>query len=83
MNFKLFQFEESISEEELLQEIKALNNDSDISGYIVQLPLPDHINPLQIIQNIDPRKDVDGFHPENQGKVMIGDYSGFTPCTPA
>ena len=83
MNFKLFQFEESISEEELLQEIKALNNDSDISGYIVQLPLPDHINPLQIIQNIEPRKDVDGFHPENQGKVMIGDNSGFTPCTPA
>ncbi len=83
MNFKLFQFKDTISEEELLEEVKSLNNNSDISGYIVQLPLPKHINPLRIIRNIAPQKDIDGFHPENQGKVMIDDSSGFAPCTPA
>lgn len=75
MNFELFQFPLGISEDELISEVQKLNNNSEISGYIVQLPLPEHINSLRIIRNIDPKKDVDGFHPENQGKVMIGDSS--------
>ena len=83
MGFKLFQFEETISEEQLKAEVIVLNNNPDISGYIVQLPLPDHIDPLGIIRNMDPKKDVDGFHPENIGKIMIGDETGFAPCTPA
>ena len=83
MGFKLFQFEETISEEQLKAEVIVLNNNPDISGYIVQLPLPDHIDPLRIIRNMDPKKDVDGFHPENVGKIMIGDETGFAPCTPA
>jgi methylenetetrahydrofolate dehydrogenase (NADP+)/methenyltetrahydrofolate cyclohydrolase len=83
MGFKLFQFEETISEEQLKAEVIVLNNNPDISGYIVQLPLPDHIDPLRIIRNMDPKKDVDGFHPENIGKIMIGDETGFAPCTPA
>jgi len=83
MWFELYQFRQDISEEELIAEIKKLNNNPEISGYIVQLPLPQHIDALRIIRNIDPKKDVDGFHPENQGKIMIWDRSGFTPCTPA
>lgn len=83
MWFELFQFENTISEDELKHEIISLNNNSNISGYIVQLPLPEHIDPLRIIRNIDPKKDVDGFHPENIGKIMIGDTTGFSPCTPA
>ncbi len=83
INFKLFQFEDTISEEALKSEILKLNNNTEISGYIVQLPLPKHINELRVIRNIDPKKDVDGFHPENQWKVMIWDLTGFAPCTPA
>lgn len=83
MHFTLFQFPENITEEELKWEIGKLNVSPDISGYIVQLPLPKHIDALRIIRNIDPRKDVDGFHPENQGKIMIWDATGFAPCTPA
>lgn len=83
MGFELFQFDADISENDLKTEIIALNLNENISGYIVQLPLPAHINTLNIIGCIDPRKDVDGFHPENQWKVMIWDTSWFTPCTPA
>jgi methylenetetrahydrofolate dehydrogenase (NADP+)/methenyltetrahydrofolate cyclohydrolase len=83
MWFQLFHFPKDISEEALLTEIHALNQSKKISGYIVQLPLPKHIDALTIIWNIDPKKDVDGFHPENQWKVMIHDPSGFVPCTPA
>lgn len=83
MQFQLFKFPEEITEEELLEEIQKLNHDNNISWYIVQLPLPDHIDPLRIIRNIDPKKDVDGFHPENQGKIMIWDPTGLSPCTPA
>ena len=83
MGFSLFQFPEKISQEELLWEIKKLNQNPLISGYIVQLPLPRHINSLEIIWSIDPKKDVDGFHPENQWKIIIWDSTGFTPCTPA
>ncbi len=83
MWFQLFSFPENISESELLQKLKLLNENPEISGYIVQLPLPAHINSIKVIEHISPKKDVDGFHPENQGKVMIGDTSGFIPCTPA
>jgi methylenetetrahydrofolate dehydrogenase (NADP+)/methenyltetrahydrofolate cyclohydrolase len=83
MDFELSHFPENIGEEELLSHIQQLNQDKSISGYIVQLPLPDHIDSQKIIRAIDPKKDVDGFHPENQGKVLIWDASGFLPCTPA
>jgi len=66
-----------------LTHIKNWNQQKEISGYIVQLPLPKHINSIPIINAIIPEKDVDGFHPINQGKVLIGDTDGFIPCTPA
>jgi methylenetetrahydrofolate dehydrogenase (NADP+)/methenyltetrahydrofolate cyclohydrolase len=83
MEFRLLQFEITITEEELKSKVIELNNNADISGYIIQIPLPSHIDPLRIIRNIDPKKDVDGFHPENQWKIMIWDNTGFSPCTPA
>ena len=70
-----------ISEAELLEKIDQLNKDTSIDGYIVQLPLPDHINELKITQAIAPHKDVDGFHPENLGKMIL-DLPGFLPATP-
>lgn len=73
---------DNISEEELLQELNALNRDSEVDGILVQLPLPPHINPVKMIYHISPEKDVDGLHPHNVGKLLIGDPSGFVPCTP-
>lgn len=70
------------SEDELLELIDKLNNKSDISGVLVQLPLPEQINEERIINAIDPKKDVDAFHPVNVGKIMVGNYD-FVPCTPA
>jgi methylenetetrahydrofolate dehydrogenase (NADP+)/methenyltetrahydrofolate cyclohydrolase len=58
-----------------------MNNDSDIDGFIVQLPLPDHISENKVIESIDPSKDADGFHPVNLGRMVIG-ISGFLPATP-
>lgn len=69
-------------ESELLELIKKLNEKSDISGILVQLPLPKHINEETVINSIDPKKDVDAFHPVNVGKIMVGNYD-FVPCTPA
>jgi len=83
MWFELIQRDENISQEELLETIQTCNTSENISWYIVQLPLPKHIDTNKIIESIDPKKDVDGFHPENQWKVMIHDNSGFVPCTPA
>ena len=71
-----------VSEAELLSRIYTLNNDEKIHGILVQLPLPKHISEENIINAINPRKDVDAFHPSNVGKIMIGNYS-FLPCTPA
>jgi len=68
----LIRFEDDITEEELLNCVKQLNEDSDIDGFIVQLPLPKHINEQRIIEAIDYRKDVDGFHPINVGRMSIG-----------
>lgn len=71
----------TITEKELLREIERINEDSTINGLLVQLPLPKHINEKSIINAIDPNKDVDGFHPINLGKLMVGD-DGYLPCTP-
>ena len=73
---------ESISEEELISEIKNLNDDDNIDGILVQLPLPSHINAGKIIETINPSKDVDGFHPENVGRLATGIGKGVIPCTP-
>jgi methylenetetrahydrofolate dehydrogenase (NADP+)/methenyltetrahydrofolate cyclohydrolase len=70
------------SEGDLLALIERLNADHKIHGILVQLPLPKQINENRVLRRIDPAKDVDGFHPENVGKVSIGDASGFRPATP-
>ncbi len=71
------------SQEELLARVDALNSDPRIHGILVQMPLPKQIDPDTVIRRIDPAKDVDGFHPVNVGKVLIGERDGFIPCTPA
>lgn len=73
---------DTISEKSLLEEIEQLNNNPTVDGILVQLPLPPHINPMKIIQNISPQKDVDGLHPFNLGKLFMGDQDTFAPCTP-
>lgn len=73
---------ENTAQEELLSLIDELNKKSSISGILVQLPLPKHIDEKTVINAIDPKKDVDAFHPVNVGKIMVGDYD-FVPCTPA
>jgi methylenetetrahydrofolate dehydrogenase (NADP+)/methenyltetrahydrofolate cyclohydrolase len=78
----LIRYDESVSEELLLKKVEALNNDSSIDGFIVQLPLPAHIDEMKITQAIDPNKDVDGFHPENIGKMVLN-LPGFLSATPA
>ena len=77
----LIRFESDITEDTLLAEIERLNNDSDVDGFIVQLPLPRHINEQRIIEAIDYRKDVDGFHPINVGRLAIG-LPCFVSATP-
>ena len=71
------------TEAELLERVDALNADQRIHGILVQMPLPKQINPDIVIRRIDPAKDVDGFHPINVGKLLIGEEDGFAPCTPA
>ncbi len=71
------------TQEELLQVVRDLNTDPAIHGILVQSPPPKHIDEEAIIRAIDPRKDVDGFHPENVAKLALEDPSGFVPCTPA
>lgn len=78
----LLRFEGSISQEQLLEHVRGLNNNPDINGFIVQLPLPRHIDTHAVIEAIDPRKDVDGFHPANVGRLSIG-LPGFVSATPA
>jgi len=72
-----------ISQADLLARVDALNSDPRIHGILVQMPLPKHIDPDTVIRRIDPAKDVDGFHPVNVGKMLIGERDGFIPCTPA
>lgn len=78
----LIRFEDDVTEERLLEEIKRLNDDDTVDGFIVQLPLPRHINEELVTQSIDPAKDVDGFHPVNVGRMSIG-LDCFLPATPA
>ena len=75
-------FPETLSEADLLAEIGRLNQDETVDGILVQLPLPKHIDPNKVIDAIDPAKDVDGFHPENVGRLHLG-RPALTPCTPA
>lgn len=77
----LIRFEESVDEAELLAAIQTLNNDQDIDGILVQLPLPKHISEQKVIEAIDPSKDVDGFHPSSIGKLVQG-LPTFIPATP-
>lgn len=70
------------TEKELLELVQKLNNDPELDGFIVQLPLPKHIDEEKVTLAIDPRKDVDGFHPENLGRMVLG-LPGFLPATPA
>ena len=77
----LIQLKESITQDDLLLEINKLNKDKRIDGYIVQLPLPDHINEERILLEINPNKDVDGFHPTNFGKMALN-LPSFIPATP-
>lgn len=78
----LIRFDSDVTEEELLNKINDLNNDADIDGFIVQLPLPKHINETKITEAIDYKKDVDGFHPINAGRLSIG-MPCFLSATPA
>ncbi|GAB1359980.1 bifunctional methylenetetrahydrofolate dehydrogenase/methenyltetrahydrofolate cyclohydrolase FolD [Porphyromonadaceae bacterium] len=80
-NSTLIRFEEEISEAELIKKVEELNNNADIDGFIVQLPLPKHINEQKIIEAIDYKKDVDGFHPINVGRMSIG-LPCFVSATP-
>ena len=73
---------ENTTQEELNNLVKELNNKKEISGILCQLPLPKHLDDKEVINLIDPIKDVDAFHPVNVGAIMIGDYN-FLPCTPA
>jgi len=77
----LVRFEDSVSENKLLDQIQNLNNDPDVDGILVQSPLPKHISEEQVINTIDPDKDVDGFHPVNVGKMVQG-INTFLPATP-
>ncbi len=77
-----YELPESTTQDELNALVDKLNNNEKIHGILCQLPLPRHLDENEVIMRIDPKKDVDAFHPENVGKIMIGDYS-FLPCTPA
>ena len=78
----LIRYEDDVTEEELLAKVDELNNDDEIDGFIVQLPLPNHISEEKIIEAINPNKDVDGFHPVNVGRMSIG-LPSFVSATPA
>jgi len=77
----LIRLEKDVEEEEILEQVHSLNNNSDIDGFIVQLPLPGHINEERINLAIDPKKDVDGFHPVNVGRMSLG-LPSYLPATP-
>ena len=77
----LYRFEKTVSEADLLAQIEALNKDANVDGILVQLPLPKHIDDAKVIEAIDPKKDVDGFHPANVGRLVQG-LNTFIPATP-
>ncbi len=78
----LIRYEDDVTEEELLNKIQELNESEEVDGFIVQLPLPKHIDSQKVLEAIDPKKDVDGFHPVNVGRMVAG-LSTFLPATPA
>lgn len=82
INSKTLALPEETTEEELLNIVKKLNEDKNVNGILVQLPLPKHIDESKVLLTIDSTKDVDGFHPVNVGKMVIGEDT-FLPCTPA
>ena len=82
INSKTLALPEETTEEELLNVVKKLNEDKSVNGILVQLPLPKHIDESKVLLTIDSTKDVDGFHPVNVGKMVIGEDT-FLPCTPA
>ncbi len=71
-----------VSKEEVIETLEALNQDPLIDGILMQLPLPPHLSAFSLIEHILPSKDVDGFHPVNMGKLLLGESDGFVPCTP-
>lgn len=77
----VYRFPETITEKELLETLDFLNKDPEVDGYIVQLPLPKHISERKVLESISPAKDVDGFHPTNEGRMMIG-LPSYIPATP-
>ena len=77
----VYKFPDTVTEEELLHTVGFLNNDPEVDGFIVQLPLPDHISESKVIESIDPAKDVDGFHPANVGRMVL-DMPSYLPATP-
>ena len=81
INSEIVRYSKEVSEQEVLKKIKELNNKDDVSGILVQLPLPPQINKEKIINTINPAKDVDGFHPINVGSLSSG-YNAIVPCTP-
>jgi methylenetetrahydrofolate dehydrogenase (NADP+) / methenyltetrahydrofolate cyclohydrolase len=72
----------STTQSELLARVEQFNHDSSIHGILIQSPPPEHIDEAAVVRTLDPRKDVDGFHPENVAKLVLEDASGFVPCTP-
>ncbi|MBS0624337.1 MAG: bifunctional 5,10-methylenetetrahydrofolate dehydrogenase/5,10-methenyltetrahydrofolate cyclohydrolase [Verrucomicrobia bacterium] len=82
MRSSVIKLEASISLLTLLQRIDQLNEDPLVDGILIQLPLPPHLDPTLVMQHLDPSKDVDGFHPLNMGKLLLGQSDGFVPCTP-
>jgi methylenetetrahydrofolate dehydrogenase (NADP+)/methenyltetrahydrofolate cyclohydrolase len=81
INSILVKFNENVTEIEVINKIQELNNDKNINGILIQLPLPNHINSDKIVGLVNPNKDVDGFNPINVGKLVTG-LNGFVPCTP-
>ena len=81
INSEVVRYSNDVMEEEVLKKIELLNNDNNVSGILVQLPLPSQINKEKIINSIDPKKDVDGFHPINVGNLSSG-HKATVPCTP-
>jgi methylenetetrahydrofolate dehydrogenase (NADP+)/methenyltetrahydrofolate cyclohydrolase len=82
MRSLFYHLPEDTSEEKLLSVVRELNENPEVDGVLVQLPLPKHINPQRVIEEINPDKDVDGFHPENMGRLIANIDEGFIPCTP-
>jgi len=81
LNYRLMRFPQSADKNEILSTIESLNSDKEVNGIIVQMPLPEHLEPFEIVSAIDPLKDVDGLHPDNLGRLLSG-KPRIIPCTP-